>query len=134
MKDTISFISRILIAQIFLISGFHKLGAGYAATSAYMKAMATPTMLLPLVIALEIGGGLALLIGFQTRWTALVLALFCVIAALMFHHNLADNIQAIMFMKNLAISGGLLLLYAQGAGAYSVDARRAGALSAYRAK
>lgn len=134
MKDIVSLISRILIAQIFLISGFHKLGAGYAATSAYMAAFGTPTMLLPLVIALEIGGGAALLLGFETQGIALALAGFCVIAALIFHHKLADTIQSIMFMKDLAISGGLLLLCAHGAGAYSVDARRAASPSAYGIK
>ena len=134
MKDIVSLISRILIAQIFLISGLHKLGAGYAATSGYMAAMGAPTILLPLVIALEIGGGLALILGFQTRWMALALAVFCIIAAFIFHRNLGDTIQSIMFMKNLAMSGGLLLLYAHGAGAYSVDAKRAAAPLAYGGK
>lgn len=117
--------ARLLMAQIFLISGFGKLGAGYAATAAYMKAMGTPPVLLPLVIALEIGGGLALVLGFKIRWAALALALFCVVAGLIFHHNLGDRMQAIMFMKNLAMAGGLLLLHGCGAGALSVDAWRA---------
>lgn len=125
MNSIIPLISRILVAQIFLISGLHKVGAGYAATSAYMQAMGAPAALLPLVIALEIAGSLALILGFQTRWTALALALFSIIAALIFHHNFADKVQSIMFMKNLAMAGGLLLLYSHGAGTFSVDARRA---------
>lgn len=125
MNNIVPLIARILIAQIFLISGLSKLGAGYAATSAYMEAMGAPVVLLPLVIFLEIGGGLALILGFQTRWAALALAVFSIIAALIFHHNLGNQIQSIMFMKNLAMAGGLLLLYGHGAGACSVDAKRA---------
>ena len=94
-----------------------------------MKAMGVPTALLPLVIALEIGGGLALVLGFHTRWAALALALFSVIAALIFHRNLGDTMQSIMFMKDLAMAGGLLSICAHGAGELSVDARRAGVLS-----
>ncbi|MGC8493364.1 MAG: DoxX family protein [Syntrophobacteraceae bacterium] len=129
MKNIISLVSRILLAQIFLISGFGKLGAGYAPTGAYMAAHHVPTVLLPLVIALELGGGLALVLGFQTRFFATFLAVFCIIAALIFHDDLANMIQKIMFMKNFAISGGLLLLTANGAGDYSLDALRTGALS-----
>ena len=131
MNHIIPLIARILIAQIFVISGLNKVGAGYAATSAYMQAMGTPAVLLPLVIALEIGGGLTLILGFQTRWTALALAVFSIVAALIFHHNFGDRMQSIMFMKNLAMAGGLLLLYGHGAGACSVDARRSSAPSGW---
>ena len=79
-------------------------------------------MQLPLVILLELGGGLALIVGFQTRVIALLLALFWIVSALLFHVHLADAIQQIMFMKNLAIAGGLLLLTLHGAGTPSVDA------------
>jgi putative oxidoreductase len=125
MNNAIILAARILLAQIFLISGVGKLGAGYAQTQGYMEAMGLPGMLLPLVIALEIGGGLALVAGFLTRWAALALAGFCMASALVFHREFADQIQMIMFMKNFAMAGGLLLLYVHGAGAFSVDARRA---------
>ncbi|KAB2312256.1 DoxX family protein [Betaproteobacteria bacterium SCN2] len=125
MNNAIILAARVLLAQIFLISGFGKLGAGYAGTQAYMEAMGIPGMLLPLVIALEIGGGLALIAGFMTRWAALALAGFAVVSAVIFHANFGDQTQAIMFMKNLAMAGGLLLLYVQGAGSYSLDAKRA---------
>jgi putative oxidoreductase len=125
MKNIISLFSRILLAQLFLIAGYGKLGAGYAATSAYMAAYHTPALLLPLVIALELAGGIALVLGFQTRFVSALLAGFCLVAALIFHHDLADKVQSLMFMKDFAISGGLLLLTANGAGAYSVDAWRA---------
>lgn len=81
MNNAIILAARVLLAQIFLISGFGKLGAGYAGTQAYMEAMGLPGMLLPLVIALEIGGGLALVAGFMTRWAALALAGFAVVSA-----------------------------------------------------
>lgn len=124
MNNTAILLARILLAQIFLISGVGKLGAGYAATQGYMAAMGVPGVMLPLVIALELGGGLALVLGLLTRWAALGLAVFCVVAALLFHLNFADKMQMIMFMKNLAIAGGLLMLYVHGAGAYSIDAKR----------
>ncbi len=125
MNNAIILAARVLLAQIFLVAGFGKLGAGYAGTQAYMEAMGIPGMLLPLVIALEIGGGLALIVGFMTRWAALALAGFAVVSAVIFHANFGDQTQAILFMKNLAMAGGLLLLYVQGAGSYSLDAKRA---------
>lgn len=124
MNHAITLLARILLAQIFLVSGLGKLGAGYAGTQGYMAAMGLPGALLPLVIALEIGGGLALVAGFMTRWAALALAGFSVVSALIFHTDFGDQTQAIMFMKNLAMAGGLLLLYAHGAGAFSLDAKR----------
>lgn len=124
MNNAIILVARVLLAQIFLISGFGKLGAGYAGTQAYMEAMGIPGMLLPLVIALEIGGGLALVGGFMTRWAALALAGFTVVSAVFFHANFGDQMQTIMFMKNLSMAGGLLLLYVHGAGSYSLDAKR----------
>lgn len=111
---------RILIAVIFVMAGFDKIG-GYAATQGYMEAMGVPGGLLPLVILLEIGGGLAIAVGFQTRWVAAALAGFTVVAAVLFHFDPADQMQMISFMKNLAISGGFLFLFAHGAGAWSVD-------------
>ena len=125
MNNIIVLVARILLAQIFLIAGFGKLGAGYAGTQGYMEAMGVPGILLPLVILMEIGGGLALIVGFCTRWVALSLAAFCIVAALIFHHTFADQMQMIMFMKNFAMAGGLLMVYVHGAGGFSVDAKRA---------
>lgn len=123
MNNAISLIARLLLAQLFLLPGLSKI-SGFAATQGYMESMGVPGMLLPLVILLEVGGGMALIVGMMTRWVALALAGFCVLAALLFHSNLGEQIQMIMFMKNFAIAGGLLLLYVQGPGAYSLDARR----------
>ncbi len=123
MNNAITLVARILIAHIFLLSGLSKLGT-YADTQAYMGAMGISGILLPLVIALEIGGGLALIVGFLTRWAALALAGFCIVGAVIFHHNFADQMQMIMFMKDFAMAGGLLLLYVHGAGPFSIDAKR----------
>lgn len=119
-----SVVARVLLAHIFILAGLNKMGAGYAGTQGYMEAMGVPGMLLPLVILVEIGAGLAVLLGWQTRWAALALAGFSVLAALIFHNNLGDQMQMILFMKNLAITGGLLLLAEHGAGAFSLDNRK----------
>jgi putative oxidoreductase len=124
MNDAVTLVARVLLAQIFLISGIGKLGAGYAATQGYMTSVGVPGALLPLVIALEIGGSLALIAGFLTRWAALALAAFCVASALLFHLEFGNQAQMINFMKNLAMAGGLLMLYVHGAGGFSVDAKR----------
>jgi putative oxidoreductase len=82
-----------------------------------------PGALLPLVIITELGGGLALLAGFQTRWVALALAGFTILSALIFHRNLGDQMQMINFMKNLAMTGGLLMFVRFGAAPSSIDRR-----------
>src|SRR5689334_12816103 len=119
MNNAVTLVARILLAHMFLISGIGKLGAGYAATQGYMASMGIPGALLPLVIALEIGGGIALLAGFLTRWAALALAAFCIVSGLLFHSNFSDQAQMINFMKNLSIAGGMLMLFVHGAGALS---------------
>ncbi|MGD9021848.1 MAG: DoxX family protein [Lysobacterales bacterium] len=117
-------LGRILISLIFVTSGFGKISA-YAGTQQYMEAMGVPGALLPLVIALEILGGLAVMLGWHARIAAFLLAGFSLLSALLFHFDFSDQLQSIMFMKNLSIAGGFLLIVAFGAGAYSLD-RRAG--------
>lgn len=123
MNNAIVLLARLLLAHIFLLAGFGKI-TGYAGTQGYMESMGVPGALLPLVIVLEIGGSLALIVGFLTRWAALALAAFCLAAALIFHRNFAEQMQMIQFMKNFALAGGFLLLYVQGPGALSIDAWR----------
>jgi putative oxidoreductase len=120
MDTFLNLAARILMSQIFIISGIGKI-TGYAGTQAYMAKMGVPGALLPLVILTELGGGLLLLFGFQTRWVALALAGFTIVSALIFHRNFADQMQMINFMKNLAMAGGLLLFVRHGAGAPSID-------------
>ena len=116
---------RILIAALFLIAGIGKLGAGYSGTQGYMEAMGVPGVLLPLVIALEIGGAILVVAGLWTRVTALALGAFTILSAVLFHTHFADHMQQIMFLKNFAIAGGFLFLAVNGAGRWSVDAHRA---------
>lgn len=122
MEKSMTLIGRLLMAHIFILAGISKMGA-YEATQGYMAAMGVPGLLLPLVILLEVGGGLALLLGWQTRWAALALAGFSAVAAIIFHHNFADQMQMILFMKNWAMVGGLLYVYTYGAGSLSLDAK-----------
>ena len=116
-------VGRILLAAIFILSGYGKL-MSYPAAAPYMEAAGVPGSLLPLVIAAELGGGLLILIGFQTRLVALALAIFTLAAGIMFHFKPADQMQMTQFMKNLAITGGFLLLFLNGPGAWSIDGRR----------
>ncbi len=118
---TLALLARLGLSLIFIISGWGKI-AGYAATQQYMEAMGVPGALLPWVIALELGGGLALLAGAFTRPVALAIAGFSLLSALLFHADLGDANQAIAFWKNVAMAGGFLMLVAHGAGAFSVDA------------
>lgn len=123
MEKYVNLAGRILLAHIFLLAGLNKI-SGYSGTQGYMEAMGVPGELLPLVILLEIGGALALIAGWQTRLAAYALAVFCVVSALIFHSNLGDQMQMILFMKNWAMAGGLLVLAANGAGAFSLDNRK----------
>lgn len=111
--------ARLLAAAIFIVAGYGKV-TGYDGTAQYMQAMGVPTGLLPLVILLELGGGIALLLGFQTRLVALALAGFSIISAFIFHTG-ADQMQQIMFLKNFAMAGGLLAFVVFGAGRLSLD-------------
>lgn len=115
-------VGRLFISLIFLLSGIGKI-SGYEGTQGYMEAMGVPGALLPVTIVFEIGFSLAIIVGWKTRIAALALAGFSVVSALIFHFNLADQMQFIMFMKNIAIAGGFLFLVAYGAGAYSLDNR-----------
>ncbi len=115
----VSLVGRALLSAIFIMAGAQKI-AGYSETLAYMQAFGVPGLLLPLVILAELGGGFAILFGVISRWAALALAGFCVLAALIFHTNFSDDIQFVLFMKNLSMAGGLLLLYANGPGQYTL--------------
>jgi len=107
---------------MFLIAGIGKI-AGYAATQGYMQSQGVPGALLPLVIALEVCGAIAIIAGFRTRIVAALLAVFTIVAAVIFHSG-GDQMQQILFLKDVAIAGGFLLLVARGAGEWSIDARR----------
>ncbi|WP_427453525.1 DoxX family protein [Litorimonas sp. WD9-15] len=116
-------VARTALVSVFLISGLTKLGQ-YAGTQGYMESVGVPGELLPLVIALEILAPLAIIIGWQTRIAAVLLAGFAGLSALMFHFDFSDQIQTIMFLKNISIAGGLGLLAAFGAGTFALDNRK----------
>jgi len=117
--------ARILLAVIFVVDGWWAI-ADYSATAGYMEANGLPGILLPLVILTELGGGLLVAFGLFARVAAFALAGFCLLTALFFHLHLGDQGQLIHFMKNLAMAGGLLMVVANGAGAWSLDAWRTG--------
>lgn len=116
---------RFLISLIFIMSGFNKI-ANFAGTQAYMESAGVPGVLLPLVIGVELLGGLAVVFGWHTRVAAFLLAGFSLVSAVLFHANFGDQMQMIMFVKNLALAGGFLVIVALGAGPYSLDNRREG--------
>lgn len=117
-------LGRLFLAMIFIQSGLSKM-SDYAATQGYMDAMGVSSTMLPLVIALEVVGGIAIVIGFKARLVALAMAGFSLLSALLFHTNFSDQTQTIMLMKNIAIAGGFLMIVAHGAGAYALDNRNA---------
>lgn len=125
-------IGRVLLATIFIYSGFGKI-TGFEATAGYMAAYGMPMTKLLLVgaIALELGGGLSILTGYKARWGAAALVLFTIPATFIFHAfwTISDPGQAfveeLMFLKNLAIVGGLLLLMTFGPGRLALGARAA---------
>lgn len=130
LQNPLALIGRILLAVMFVPAGFGKI-AGFTGTVGYATAMGLPLPTVGVAIALviELFGGLALLIGFRTRYVALALAVFTLVASFFFHAYWAvpaeqQMVQQLMFFKNIAITGGLLAFAAFGAGALSLDARR----------
>lgn len=123
--SSLAFIGRILVAAIFLVSGFGKLVAP-SATLGYIGSLGLPAPMLGYAgaLALELAGGALMIAGYRTRAVAALLAIYCLATALIFHHSLGDQNQMFHFLKNLAMAGGLLQLVANGAGAFSVDHQR----------
>ena len=125
VQSAVPLIGRLLIAAIFLISGYGKI-ADPAGTIGYIGMVGLPFPVVGYALALltEIAGGIALVVGFHTRIVALALAAFSIATALVFHNALGDQNQFIHFFKNVAMAGGLLQIVAFGGGRYSIDARR----------
>ena len=125
MEAAAALAGRLLLAALFLHEAWAKL-TGYAGALAYMQAFGVPGQLLPIAIAVELGGALLILLGYQTRVAALILAGFCIATAVLFHTKLGDRNQLLHFEKDLAIAGGFLVLFARGGGAWALDALRSG--------
>ncbi len=113
-------IARLLIGGFFLLSGLGKLG-DVAGFTGYLTSGGLPAFLAWPAVLFEIAVGIAVIVGFQARIAALAGAAFCIAAALLYHNNLADQVQMIMFFKNFAIAGGFMMIFANGAGALAVD-------------
>ena len=115
-------LGRLLVAQVFLILGYRKI-IHYDATAVWMESMGISGSLLPLVIVVEIFGSLGLIVGWKTRMCSILLCGYCFLTAVLFHMDFLDPMQQIAFMKNIALSGGLLYVFAHGAGRFSLDNR-----------
>ncbi len=132
LQNPFALLSRVLLAALFLPAGLAKL-TGFDATVAYITAVGlpAPTLAAAAALVLEIGGGIALILGFGTRFAALALALFTLIASVVFHAYWAAPadqafVTQLLFFKNIGVTGGLLAIAAFGAGGWSLDARRHG--------
>jgi len=115
-------LGRVIMSIMFIQAGIGKM-FGYADTQGYMESHGVSGMLLPLVLLTEAGGGLCVLLGLFTRWAAIALAGFCVLAAIFFHWHPDDQMQMINFMKNITIAGGFLVLAGAGPGEFALDNR-----------
>ncbi len=122
MRNVTNLIGRILMVAIFLWGGLGKI-RGYADFEQYMQHLGLAAWMTPLVVLLELGGGIAVLLGFYTRVMALVLAAFCVAPAVLVHYHTQNEMQMINFMNHISMPGGFLLLAAYGAGKLSMDER-----------
>lgn len=129
LQNPLSFVGRLLLAVLFLPAGIGKI-TGFAGTVGYISSVGlpSPTLAAALAIVAEVGGGLALIFGFATRWAALALSVFTLAASYFFHAYWKVPAEAVMvtqllFIKNIAVVGGLLTLAAWGPGGWSVDAR-----------
>ena len=120
LKSATELLSRVLIVGLFLLSGVGKIGA-YSATAGYMASVGVPSGVLPLVIATEVLGSLAIILGWKTRIVSFLMAGFTLLTGILFHNHFADQMHMIMFMKNVSIAGAFLLLTVNGAGPISLD-------------
>jgi putative oxidoreductase len=123
-SDLAALIGRLFYSSLFILYGYMKL-VGFSGTVSYMAGQGLPlvTLFAALAVIIELGGGLLMLVGFQTRCVALALAIYTLVAAFIAHAHFGDPAQLVHFMKNMAIVGGSLAFVACGAGAYSLDRR-----------
>jgi putative oxidoreductase len=123
MTGVIQLLGRTMLALIFILAGVGKI-MDPAGTTSYMQSMGVPGILLWPSIAFELIAGVCLVIGYKTRWAAISLAIFSLVTAVIFHRNFAEGVEMYLFLKNIAMAGGLLLLAVGGRTAFCVDNRR----------
>ena len=121
-REVGTLVARLLLAALFLISGLAKVGAAEGTTAYIASAgLPFPELLYWATLAVEVVGGVLLIIGYQTRYAALVLGLFTLAAAVFFHADFADQMQFTSFLKNLSIAGGMFMVTIFGPGRLSID-------------
>ena len=118
--NIIEILGRIFLATIFLINGVGKI-FHYESTIQYMENFDVPGNLIIPAIIVEILFPILLIVGYQTKFSALILSLFTLTLAVIFHTDFSDQMQLISFLKNIAIAGGFLIIFVRGAGKYSID-------------
>ena len=116
-------IGRVLIANIFLLDGINKISY-YEGVAEWMFLKGVPEFLLPLVILFEIFGALAIIVGWQVKLFSLLFFVFCILTAIIFHRDFSNNMDKVIFMKNMSMAGGFLFLFLHGAGKFSLDSFR----------
>ena len=119
LRDAGLLAGRCLLVFLFLHEGWSLID-NYAGAATYMQKSGVPSLLLPAVIALQLGGGVLIATGIATRFVALLFAAFCVLTAILFHWQFADRNQLLHFQKDLAIAGGFLVLACCGPGSWSI--------------
>ena len=120
MTNIVDLIGRILISALFLINGIFKI-SNYDGTIGWMESFGMPGILLIPAIILEIAGPVLIIIGYKTKLAAGLLSLFCIATAFIFHNDFANQMQLTSFLKNIALAGGFLILFVNGAKGFSLD-------------
>ena len=120
MANIADLIGRILISALFLLNGIFKI-SNYDGTIGWMESFGMPGILLIPAIILEIAGPVLVIIGYKTKLAAGLLSLFCIATAFIFHNDFADQMQFTSFLKNIALAGGFLILFVNGAKGFSLD-------------
>ena len=122
MINIADLIGRILISALFLLNGIFKIN-NYDGTIGWMESFGMPEILLIPAIILEVLGPILIIVGYQTRIAAVLLSLFCVATAIIFHNDFTDQMQFTSFLKNIALAGGFLILFTNGAKGLSLDSK-----------
>ena len=120
MANIADLIGRILISALFLLNGIFKI-SNYDGTIGWMESFGMPGILLIPAIILEIVGPVLIIIGYKTKLAAGLLSLFCIVTAVIFHNDFANQMQLTSFLKNIALAGGFLILFVNGAKGFSLD-------------
>ena len=120
MTNIIDLIGRILITALFLLNGIFKI-SNYEGTIGWMESFGIPGMFIVPAIILEIAGPVLIVIGYKTKFAAGLLSLFCITTAFIFHNDFTDQMQFTSFLKNIALAGGFLILFVNGAKGFSLD-------------